>query len=161
ANAIRTAYLRAGLFPEPYPTRIRNLLRQYVDVRLEGVHPEKVEQAIRKSEEFHGRLWSQAVALGHENSPPPFPPPLAPSVNEVISLHPKRIRVGARSRIPDVIWLALYFVAALAMAGVGYHAGLTATSRSLAIMGLALTFSAILVLIADLDRPWEGLLQVS
>ena len=36
ANAIRTAYLRADLLPEPHRAEIRNLLREYVDIRLEG-----------------------------------------------------------------------------------------------------------------------------
>jgi galactitol-specific phosphotransferase system IIC component len=44
---------------------------------------------------------------------------------------------------------------------VGYHAGLTGTRRSLAVLSLVLTFSAVMVLIADLDRPMEGLLKVS
>src|SRR6516162_6932392 len=36
ANAIGTTYLRAALVPEPHRTQIRTLLRDYVDVRLEG-----------------------------------------------------------------------------------------------------------------------------
>jgi hypothetical protein len=47
------------------------------------------------------------------------------------------------------------------MAGVGYHEGLTNSRRSLAIVVLTLTFSAIITLVADLDRPQEGLLTVS
>src|SRR6187200_370808 len=33
ANAIGTAYLRARLLPEPEPTEVSRLFRQYVDVR--------------------------------------------------------------------------------------------------------------------------------
>ncbi|WP_275626901.1 hypothetical protein [Pseudomonas sp. 273] len=43
----------------------------------------------------------------------------------------------------------------------GYHAGLSRTSRSLAEVAVALTFSIVIGLIADLDRPHEGALQVS
>jgi hypothetical protein len=62
ANAIGTAYLRAAMLPEPMRTDSRNLLREYVDVRLEGTRPGKTEQSISKSEELHERLWLEAVA---------------------------------------------------------------------------------------------------
>jgi galactitol-specific phosphotransferase system IIC component len=71
------------------------------------------------------------------------------------------VNLGLRTRIPGTIWAALYFIAIFALGTVGYHAGLTGTRRSLAVLSLVLTFSAVMVLIADLDRPMEGLLKVS
>ena len=35
ANAIETTYLRAKLLPKPYGTEIQELLREYVDVRVQ------------------------------------------------------------------------------------------------------------------------------
>ena len=89
ANAIGTAYLRAGLLPEPHRAEIRDLLRQYVDVRLEGVQPGKLEPALRRSEELHVVLWAQAVAVA-EKSPGPITGLFVQSLNEVIDLHSKR-----------------------------------------------------------------------
>jgi hypothetical protein len=43
----------------------------------------------------------------------------------------------------------------------GYHAGIVGTRRSLAVLAVALTFSVVIELIADLDRPQEGVLKVS
>ena len=43
----------------------------------------------------------------------------------------------------------------------GYHAGIVGTRRSLAILAVAFTFSVVIELIADLDRPQEGILKVS
>src|SRR5688572_21496365 len=34
ANAIGTSYLRAKILPDPHATRVRSLLRQYVDARV-------------------------------------------------------------------------------------------------------------------------------
>jgi hypothetical protein len=82
-------------------------------------------------------------------------------MNDVIDMHAKRVTMGMRNRIPFTIWGALYFVTILAMAGVGYHAGLTSMTRTLVTLALAVTFSGILWLIADMDRPQEGLLNVS
>src|SRR5512135_2757213 len=50
ANAIGTTYLRAGLLPEPFRVEVRKLLREYVSVRLEGIHPEKLSQSLSRSE---------------------------------------------------------------------------------------------------------------
>lgn len=43
----------------------------------------------------------------------------------------------------------------------GYHAGMVGTRRSLAILAVAVTFSVVIELIADLDRPQEGVLRIS
>jgi hypothetical protein len=161
ANTIGTTYLRAGLLSEPYRTEVRNLLREYVDVRLELVRPEKTEEAMHRSDELHGRLWFQAVAVGEKNPGSIVSGLFIGSLNEVIDLHAKRVNLGLRSRVPGTIWAALYFVAIPATGAVGYHAGLTGTRRSLVVVALVLTFSAVMLLIADLDRPLEGLLKVS
>jgi hypothetical protein len=47
------------------------------------------------------------------------------------------------------------------MAGIGYHEGLTSLRRSPALVIVVLTFSAVIYLIADLDRPQEGLFNVT
>jgi hypothetical protein len=77
----------------------------------------------------------------------------------MIDLHAARMQAGLRSRIPGAIWLGLFAVAALSLATMGYHAGLSGTRRSLAIV--AVTFAVVIELIADLDRPQEGVLRVS
>lgn len=158
-NAIRTAYHYAALLQEPHRTEIQNNLREYVDVRLEGVRPGKLEASILRSEQLHDMLWAKAIAIGQK--PDSTGARLAiQSLNEVVNLHTKRL-TAALSRIPDILWIVLYAIAVTGMAGMGYHAGLTGTSRSFAALGLALTFSAVLFLIADLDRPQQGFLEVS
>jgi hypothetical protein len=57
------------------------------------------------------------------------------------------------------IWVGLFAVAALSLATMGYHAGLAGTRRSLVILAVAFTFSVVIELIADLDRPQEGVLR--
>jgi hypothetical protein len=161
ANAIGTTYLRAGLLSEPHRTQVRKLLREYVDVRLEAVRSNKVEQAARRSEELHGLHWEQAVAVAEKNPDSIAAGLFIQSLNGLIDVHSKRVAVGLRSRLPGTIWIALYAVAILAMATMGYHSGLDGTRRSFAILPVAFIFSTVLWLIADLDRPQEGWLEVS
>jgi hypothetical protein len=123
---------------------------------LEAVRSGQIEQGRRRSEELHGLLWGQAVAAGEKNPDSIVVGLFIQSLNEVIDLHAKRVSVGLRSRVPGVIWAALYTVAVLALATMGYYDGLAKSSRSLAILAVALAFPAVLCLIADLDRPQEG-----
>ena len=161
ANAIGTTYLRTQIIPEPMRTEARNLLREYVDARLEAVQqPGKLEQAIARSEELQNRLWSQAVAAT-EKERSPMTSLFVQSLNEVIDLHATRIMAGLQSRVPAVIWIVLYLLGFLAMVILGYQGGLANSKRSVAVVALIVGFSLVLVLIADLDRPGQGILRVS
>jgi hypothetical protein len=161
ANAIGTTYLRAALIPEPMRTESRNLLREYVNVRLEGVQqPGKLEQSLSKSEELHNQLWTVAVAAA-EKERSPMTSIYVQSLNEVIDLHATRLMAGLRSRVPAVIWIVLYLLGFLGMVLMGYQSGLANSRRSIAAVALILGFSLVLYLIADLDRPGKGVLQVS
>jgi hypothetical protein len=54
----------------------------------------------------------------------------------------------------------LYALTALAAASIGYHSALTGRTRPILAIGLILAFSAVIVLIEDLDRPMYGVLEV-
>jgi hypothetical protein len=160
ANAIGTTYLRAAMLPEPMRTESRNLLREYVDVRLEGVQTGNVDQAMVKSEEIHNRLWSVATTIA-EKEKNVITSLFIQSLNQVIDLHATRIMAGLRSRVPAVIWLVLYLLLILAMGMLGYQSGLANSRRSLAVIAVVIGFSSVLCVIADLDRPGQGMLEVS
>jgi hypothetical protein len=159
ANAIGTTYLRTRLLPEPQRGASAKLLREYVDVRVRGVQDGKPREAITRSEELQESLWAEAVRAA-ESHPGPITGLYIQSLNEMIDVHTKRVQAGLRSRIPVSIWAGLFALALLGMASVGYQAGLSATRRSPAMLGLVLAFAGVLYLIADLDRSNEGLLKV-
>jgi hypothetical protein len=83
------------------------------------------------------------------------------SVSRVIELQQERLMVRERSRIPGPYWAVLYVVALLAMAAVGYHGGVAGTSRSPVMLAVAIAFSAVIMVIADLDLPGKGFINVS
>jgi hypothetical protein len=161
-NAIGTAFLRTDFLPEPQGTETRKLLRRYVDIRTEIVrHPEKLRQALVDSEMLHDQLWSQVTALSKQNNNAILLGLYIQSLNDVIDFHSKRVTVALGYRIPDTIWLALYFVTILAMVAVGYHFGITGAGSFWITLVLAFAFSAVILLIEDLDRSTEGLLKVN
>jgi hypothetical protein len=160
ANAIGTTYLRAGMLPDRRDG-IQALLREYVDTRLEALRSGNIAAGVRQSENIQSQLWAHATAVGEKNPNSIVVGLFIQSLNDVIDLHAKRVQAGLRSRIPGAIWVGLFAVAALSLATMGYHAGMVGTRRSLAILAVAFTFSVVIELIADLDRPQEGILKVS
>jgi hypothetical protein len=160
ANAIGTTYLRAGMLPEQRE-EVRALLRDYTDARLNAVQSGDIATGIQRSEHLQEQLWARAVAIGEAHPASIVVGLFIQSLNEVIDLHAIRITAGVRNRIPGAIWVVLFAVAVLSLATMGYHGGLSRTSRSPAELAVALCFAVVIGLIADLDRPQEGTLRVS
>lgn len=161
ANAIGTTYLRTDFLPPAERESARQLLREYVDIRLAAAQTGNVEPAIRRSGEIHTSLWEQASAVMDGDPGSVAAALYVQTLNQTIDLHAKRIAVALRTSIPNTIWIALYAIAFFAFAMMGYHSGLSATRRSFATVAVAITFSAVIWLIADLDSPQEGTLRVS
>jgi hypothetical protein len=160
ANAIGTAYLRAEMLPEPQRGEVRSLFREYATPRVQGVTWLMTPEARAESGALHNRLWAAAVAATASNPDSILGGLFVQSLNEVIDLDETRVTAG-RNRIPDSIWMVLYVVTILSMAALGYQFGLTGERSWTVIILLAMVFTGVMVLIADLDRPQSGILQVS
>jgi hypothetical protein len=159
ANAIGTTYLRTKMLPERRD-EIQTLLKEYVDVRLKAVLADDVAEAVRLSENIQNRLWEQAVAVGEKNPNSIVVGLFIQSLNQTIDLHATRVQVGLRNRIPAAIWFVLISMMIVSLVVMGYHAGLAGAIRPLAVLAVAFAFSAVIELIADLDRSQQGLHKV-
>jgi hypothetical protein len=161
-NAIGTAFLRTDFLAESDRTEAKRLLKKYVDMRVDVLKdPAKLPQIILESEEIQTQLWSQVSSVQNKETDQILLGLYIQSLNEVIDLQTKRVTVGLQYRIPEIIWTTLYFLTILTMLAVGYEFGREGASNILISFLLALAFSAIIVLIADLDRGVSGTIQVS
>jgi hypothetical protein len=160
ANAIGTAYLRAGYLPEPYAAESRQLLRDYMDTRLQTTDLAKAPQILARSEEIHSDLWTEVEALVSMESSPTLALYVA-SINEVIDLHTDRVNVALVARLPWIIVLGIFLMALLTLGLVGLHAGYGEKLNLIALLALVLTLSVVFLLIVDLGRSNTGMLQVS
>ena len=160
ANAIRICYERAGLIPEPGSSEVKKVLTQYVEERLHwaGVQMTKPD---RSATEMLAVLANRAIAAGQANPNAEAIALFIESANRVEELHHERLMVRQRTRIPPVFWIVLYAVAMLSLGAMGYHCGVSGTVRSPVMISVALAFAAVIVLIADLDQPMGGLVQVN
>lgn len=161
-NRIATAFLRADFLPEPQRTEARNLLKKYVDIRAKTTYqPEKLPQVVVDSEALHEQLWAQVNGLSKQSNDSVLFGLYIQSLNEVIDIHSKRVTVGLQYHIPGSVWLALYFVTILTMVAVGYNFGTASAGSFLISLLLGLAFSAVMLLIVDLDRLTGSFLKVS
>ena len=161
ANAIGTAYLRATAVPGG--EEVAELLRRYVDVRLEGAasarNPEDFRRAVGESERLHDAMWSRAAALARAN-PDPLRTLLLVAVNEVIDLHEKRL-TAMRNHVPTIILVLLLMVSVLTMASLGHAAGVSGGRSMSTALTFAMLVTLVIMVVVDLDRPERGLIRVS
>ena len=159
ANAIGTAYLRAGYLDEPYRTDSRDLLREYVDMRLALLDPEKRVDAFLRSEEIHNELWQRAEQVARESPLDTISLNIS-AVNEVIDVHTERIIYGIDIRVPATVLLGMFIVALFTMFLVGMQSGYAEKRNYVALVVMVLILSVVFFLIVDLDRSQEGLMRV-
>ncbi len=154
ASAIRTMYSRTALIAEPQRTEIRKILRDYVEDRLVSTGSDKA-RAATSSKVFLDRLSAQAVAVWEKNPSPQVVTVIIGGTNDVVRLNAERVEVN-RSRVPGGVWAVLYLIAVLSLGAMGYHCGVSGTTRSPVMLGVGIVFSLVIVLIVDLDRPGDG-----
>ena len=161
ANAIGTAYLRAGFLDEPDRASTRDLLREYVEVRLAAAaDPALLESALARSEEIHAELWSIVEDTVHQGKESDVMALFVESINEVIDVHSLRL-AAVNLRLPELLWMVLYAATMLSFLLTGVASSSDGKRDPLAILLFALALIAVLMIVVDLDRPQQGILTVS
>jgi hypothetical protein len=159
-SAIRTTYLRAAFIPEPQRDEVRRILRQYVDEQLQwtGVPEGRTRESAKA---LLDQLWTQAALVGEKHPDVANIALFIDSANRVISLNTERVNLRERNRIPGAMDAVLILLTILTFAGMGYHGGVAGTVRSPVMVIVAVSFSLVVMLIADLNRPGHGWINVS
>ncbi len=161
ANSVGTTYLRAGYLPEPASSEIRELLREYVPLRVVGNNLAELRVKIARSVEIHTKVWSITEELARDMPESEVLALFIESLNEMIDLHETRIVAGQYTRVPKTIFMLLLISAMLTIGMVGYNSGLTRKRSPLTAIVLITVLGAVVTLVVDLDRPREGLVTVS
>lgn len=159
AVSIGTTHLRAGTLPQPYRDHARQLLRQYVDIRLDrlnaGSDSSRAAEASHRGKLVQEELWSDVVTLSQTDRSAITVAYLS-SLNETIDLDDKRT-AAMENRIPRSIWLLILSVSLIAL----FARGLTLKHRFWLTLVLApVTIAIVVTLIADLDTPSSGLIRL-
>lgn len=164
ANAIGTTALRARMLPAPHNTAVLDLLRDYVQVRLDitqrSLRGSELQNAIGRSNQIQERIWLEAELAAAKNKEMVPTGLFIVTLNEMIDAQGKRL-AALQNRVPDVVVFALLVVAAIAVGFSGYASGLEARPSRTPVYVMGLLLSVVIVLILDLDRPGSGFIRVS
>jgi hypothetical protein len=148
---------------------VQELLREYVAVRVNLTRKvsqqtsrqvqETLNDGVLQSETINNQLWAYASALAAADRSSEIDALFISSLNDMIELHNSRATIIGY-RIHGPVWLILYCITVLTMITVGYQEGIAGKGSIKMALVLALTFSAVIFLIADLDRI-TGTLRVN
>jgi hypothetical protein len=161
ANAIGTTALRARLLPEPHRAETLKLLREYVKIRIDVVQSGKslleLATALDRSNAIQEALWLQTKEISAKDNRYVPTGLFIQSLNEMIDNQGKRL-AALRNRIPSVVLLALFGLAAVSCGFAGYAGALEVKRTRLPIYIIGVLISSMIYLILDIDRPSAGLI---
>jgi hypothetical protein len=164
ANAIGTTALRARLLPEPQRSETLKLLREYVKIRLEitqrPMSETELSTAVERSNTVQEAIWQQAMAMAAKDTGMVPTGLFIQTLNEMIDNQEKRL-AAVRNRLPNVVLLALFALAAIGTGFSGYTSGLENRDSRIPNLITVLVLSGVILLILDLDRPNTGFFKVS
>lgn len=152
-NSIETSWLRAGLVESPFNEQLQKELEEYTAIRVFVMdHPEQIQDILKKSQNIQNNIWEVITKLTKsESGNHVINGLLIRSVNDMFDFQTKRISKALIDKIPKFIWGALFLLVFIAMFEVGYLLGKAETSNWVLVVALSMAFSAIIIIIVDLD----------
>jgi hypothetical protein len=165
ANAIGKTFLLAQLLPEPPRKEVSNLLRRYVEVRLDaGNDANALRKVGDETERLHKQLWLDGAAVA-EKDPGGFASVVTTglflkSLNEMIDLNLTRITT-LENHVPEVTLMLLFFIAVMGTALIGYGCGLSGVRNFFLTIISSVLIAAVIMVIIDFDRPTKGFITIS
>lgn len=164
ANTIGTASHLARLLPAPYGTQTQKLLREYVQIRLDvtqrATSPAELEAAVARSNQIYEALWHVAKAVAAKDSGSALTGLFIQALGEMGDSQSKRL-AALRNRVPVVVLLTLYGIAAVAGLFAGYASGLGVRPPRFPAYLMIFLVCGMILLIQDLEKPGVGFFSVS
>lgn len=158
ANAIGTAWLRAGLVEGAEGPEIRRLLADYTRLRIDytthGPDPAGIAGLDAATGTMQAAIWREMTGLA-QRLPNPITASLAASLNEVFDAALSQ-RFAFESRVPsEILWMQLTG-SVLAIGALGYQLGRDGRRFPILSTLLIAMWVGGMLLIVDLSRPREG-----
>jgi hypothetical protein len=160
ANAIGTEILRADLLPPADAANVRKLLGEYLDQRIlfylnkDDIRRMRIDE---RTSQLQADLWSAVRGPAVAPQTPVAALVLA-GMNDVINSQ-GYTQAAFRNRIPTAAWCLMAAIALCSNVQFGYRSRNGNAAGKLALV-LPLVVSTAFLLIADIDAPRHGLIEV-
>jgi hypothetical protein len=167
-NAIGTAYLRLDLLPPETQPPLRQLFREYTQVRIDWYHSRKDAElvaALTRANTLQNDIWRQAIAA--TAAPTVQSQPTAnstrqlvmPALNDMFDIAIKR-RGATLAHHPTLVVGALFAVALVASVLAGYSITGDRTRHHVESIAFAAVVAIAVYVILDIDYPRYGLIRL-
>lgn len=158
ANAIGTAFLRVSLLPAASQPELRDLYREYVEVRLQAPAA-AISGDVDRTSDMQNRIWQRTIAALDQHQGQPIVDSVLDPVNEMIDITSTRW-LAARTHPPLVIFLLLVGLSVICGFLGGYNMGVARRRHVWHATAFALTISMVLYVTIDVEFPRVGLIRV-
>lgn len=163
-NAVEVAYLRLQLLSPEVRPALQELLRQYVDSRVETYrrlpNMQTASMEIAKSKGLQEEIWTEAVAaIRLPGSHPSAAWVLLPAINNMIDISRTRT-MALQIHPPRIIYLLLFILGLICALLAGYRMASAQRRNWLHILGFALITVIIVYVMLDIEYPRGGLIHL-
>ncbi len=163
ANAIGTTYWRIDFLPSAAQAQIRQLFREYLDLRIEIYQAipnlELAFQKVAQSQKIQHQIWDETLKAIKAEPSHAAPLLFIPALNQMFDLENQR-NAQAHMHIPIIIVGMLFFIGIICAFLAGYSMAGSKTRnwihRFIFCAITAITF----YLILDLEYPRIGLIRI-
>ena len=165
ANLIRTSWLRSDFLPEQDRLIAKNLLSEYIDLRINASQSkdiELVQNILNQSNVIQIKLWNIALANARMDVNSKIAAMYIESLNDMINQEALRVAIGVQARLPFVIWLMLYSLILFGMFCIGYESAINSSSKISWLTPIMIfSFALIICVIASLDRHGSSIVVIT
>jgi hypothetical protein len=158
ANAIGTAWRRAGALDSEAGRAMQGLLADYVETRIDAVGAPEAPAILARTAALQDDIWTIAATVARA-APTAVSAQLLASLNETFDLALSERR-AFKSRVPRHLLRLLLWTSLLAVAGLGYHLGILRSRQIVMSTLLILMWASLMVLIVDINRTGQGLVEI-
>jgi hypothetical protein len=159
---IRKTYLLSDLVPEPFQSVTKNLLVEYVDIRLQVAKDvSKLSHGMKRSQQILDTLWNYSKKLAGEDRSSEIYALYTTSVNDLVDNYNQRITMTLDYRIPSAVLFVLFIITFFSMFLLGYHFGISGKGNFGINLLLAVIFAMVMFLILIIDRPETGVVKLN
>jgi hypothetical protein len=160
ANDLRVAYLEAGYLPAPADGQMQELLRQYAPLQIGSSDLAVVDQNIERAADLEAQMWTITQGIARTSSNDVIAE-FVSSLSDVTKIKQARLNAAFNVRVPPTILWLLILGTVLSIGMVGFGAGVTQQRSVITAVVLIIALGATILLVLDLDNPFDGLITVS
>ena len=162
-NAITTAGLRTDLLDPRFAKPIRQMLREYVQVRIDfasgGTQATLREIPAQRSDALQARIWTFTMAAERQERQSQVVPLFIVSLNNMFDASGEQAAALAAT-IPDSVLLIVIVVTLIAASLLGGSFARVGRFDPPAFVLFAVMLALVIATILDLDRPQRGYIRV-